>query len=97
MERRFGLWARWMASGFFLLFQMARMAFVMYLMALPLSMIFDWEIHSLILVTGAVVVVYATLGGIVAVMWADAIQAVVLTLGAVISLGVIWYHLPAGP
>jgi SSS family solute:Na+ symporter len=51
----------------------------------------------LILVTGAVVVVYATLGGIVAVMWADAIQAVVLTLGAVISLGVIWYHLPAGP
>jgi solute:Na+ symporter, SSS family len=43
------------------------------------------------------VTVYSMVGGIVAVIWADAIQAVVLLLGAVIALGVILYGMPEGP
>lgn len=96
LESRFGAWARWLASAFFLAFQLARMAFVMYLMALPLSLLFGWDIRILIAITGLVVIVYSTLGGIVAVIWADATQAVVLTVGALLALGLILYQLPGG-
>ncbi len=96
LESRFGAWARWLASAFFLAFQLARMAFVMYLMALPLSLLFGWDIRLLIAITGVVVIVYSTLGGIVAVIWADATQAVVLTAGALLALALIVYQLPGG-
>lgn len=96
LESRFGPWARWLASAFFLAFQLARMAFVMYLMALPLSLLFGWDIRLLIALTGAVVILYSTLGGIVAVIWADAIQAVVLTAGALLALALILFQLPGG-
>lgn len=96
LECRFGAWARWLASLFFLAFQLARMAFVMYLMALPLSLLFEWDIRLLIAITGVVVIVYSTLGGIVAVIWADATQAVILTGGALLALVLIVYQLPGG-
>ncbi|MBL8892787.1 MAG: sodium:solute symporter [Planctomycetaceae bacterium] len=95
-ERRFGLWARWMASLLFLLVQLARMAFVTYLMALPLGLVFQWDIRLLIVITGLIVIFYAAIGGIVAVIWADAIQAVVLTVGAVVALVAIVNGLPNG-
>lgn len=96
LERRFGLWARWIASLLFISVQIARMSFVSYLMAMPLAIIFGWDIRLLILVTGLVVIFYAAFGGIVAVIWADAIQAVVLSLGAVIALVLIINGLPHG-
>ena len=96
LERRFGLWARWIASLLFIAVQLARMSFVMYLMALPLAIIFEWDIRLLITGTGVAVMIYATMGGIVAVIWADAIQAVVLSAGAVIALVLILYGLPNG-
>jgi len=96
LEDRFGAWARWLASAFFLAFQLARMAFVMYLMALPLSLLFGWDIRLLIAITGVVVIVYSTLGGIVAVIWADATQAVILSAGALLALILIFAQLPGG-
>jgi len=97
LERRFGVWARAYASGFYLLYQIARIGVVLYLMALPMAVIFGWNIRTIIVFTGIVVTVYSMVGGIVAVIWADAIQAVVLLLGAVIALGVILYGMPEGP
>ena len=89
LERRFGPWARVYASSFYLLYQIARMGVVMYLMALPLAVIFGWDIRLVILCTGVTVTVYAFVGGIVAVIWADAIQAIVLLAGALAALAVI--------
>lgn len=96
LERRFGVWARVYASTFYLLFQIARMGVVMYLMALPMAVIFGWDIRVVILFTGVAVTVYAMVGGIVAVIWADAIQAVVLLAGAVVALIVILVGMPGG-
>jgi SSS family solute:Na+ symporter len=96
LERRFGTWARLFASGFYLLYQIARMGVVMYLMALPLTVIFGWDIRLVIGLTGLTVTIYAFIGGIVAVIWADAIQAVVLVIGALIALGVIVAGIPDG-
>ncbi|MEZ6091908.1 MAG: hypothetical protein R3C05_28660 [Pirellulaceae bacterium] len=96
LEHRFGLWARLFASCFYLLFQIARSGVVMYLMALPMAVLFGWDIRTLIVVTGIVVTVYSFIGGITAVIWADAIQAVVLLVGALFALGILMSGLPGG-
>ncbi len=97
LEHRFGAWARIYASSFYLVFQIARMGVVMYLMALPMAVIFGWDMRTVIIATGISVTVYAFVGGIVAVIWADAIQAIVLMLGAVIALGILLVGMPEGP
>ena len=97
LEKRFGLWARLYASCFYLLFQIARSGVVMYLMALPMAVLFGWDIRTLIVVTGIVVTAYSFVGGIVAVIWADAIQAVVLLAGALLALGILLLGMPGGP
>lgn len=94
LEKRFGLWARLYASGFYLLFQVARIGVVMYLMALPMAVIFGWDIRYVIVITGVLVTAYSFVGGIVAVIWADAIQAVVLLTGALVALYVILTGMP---
>ncbi|TWT75337.1 sodium:solute symporter [Allorhodopirellula solitaria] len=97
LERRFGLWARIYASCFYLLFQIARIGVVMYLMALPMAVLFGWDIRTVILCTGVAVTLYAFVGGLVAVIWADAIQAVVLMAGALVALGILLWNMPGGP
>jgi SSS family solute:Na+ symporter len=96
LERRFGLWARVYASAFYLLTQVARAAVVLYLVALPMQVIFGWDIRTVLVVTGACVTAYALTGGILAVIWADAMQAVVLIVGAVVCLVVMLVGLPGG-
>ncbi len=97
LEHRFGVWARLYASVFYLLTQIARMGVVMYLMALPMAVIFGWDIRLVILVTGVSVTIYSFVGGIIAVIWADAIQAIVLMAGAVICLAVMMLGVEGGP
>jgi solute:Na+ symporter, SSS family len=97
LEHRFGVWARLYASVFYLLTQIARMGVVMYLMALPMAVIFGWDIRLIIIVTGISVTVYSFVGGIIAVIWADAIQAIVLMAGAVICLTVMMLGVEGGP
>ena len=96
LEHRFGLWARIYASFFYLLTQIARIAVVLYLMALPMQVIFGWDIYTIILVTGFCVTLYAFIGGITAVIWTDAIQAIVLMVGAVLCLAVMLFQIPGG-
>ncbi|MGB7327821.1 MAG: sodium:solute symporter [Rubripirellula sp.] len=97
LETRFGLWARIYASSFYLLYQIARIGVVMYLMALPMAVLFGWDIRTVILFTGVIVTAYSFVGGIVAVIWADAIQAVVLLAGAFLALGILVWGMPGGP
>lgn len=97
LEHRFGVWARVYGSSFYLLFQVARMGVVMYLMALPMAVIFGWDMRLIIVGTGVAVTVYSFVGGIVAVIWADALQAIVLMIGAVVALIAILSGLPEGP
>ncbi len=97
LEHRFGVWARLYASIFYLLTQIARMGVVMYLLALPLTVIFGWDIRLIILFTGISVTIYSFVGGIIAVIWADAIQALVLMAGALICLTVMMCGVDGGP
>ena len=97
LEARFGPWVRVYASFCYLLSQLARMGAVMYLMALPLNVLLGWDITWIILITGVSVTVYTFVGGIVAVIWTDAIQTIVLICGAIVCGVVMIVSLPEGP
>jgi SSS family solute:Na+ symporter len=97
LEERFGPWARTYASACYLATQIARMGAVMYLMALPLNVLLGWDIRVIIVVTGVTVTLYTFIGGIVAVIWTDAIQTLVLIVGAFSCAAIMVVGLPGGP
>jgi solute:Na+ symporter, SSS family len=97
LEERFGPWARAYASACYLLTQLARIGTVTYLMALPLHILLGWDIRLIILATALATITYTFFGGIRAVIYADAVQTVVLVCGALICLGLMVFGLPEGP
>jgi SSS family solute:Na+ symporter len=56
-----------------------------------------WDIRLIIVVTGVVTTLYTFVGGIVGVIWTDAIQTIVLVGGAVTCAALMVSHLPEGP
>ncbi len=96
LEERFGVWARSYTSACYLLTQLARMGTVMYLMALPLNVLLGWDIRLIIIATGVSVTAYTFLGGLVAVIWTDAIQTIILILGALVCGAIMVFSLPGG-
>ena len=96
LEEKFGYWARAYAAICYLLTQIARIGSILFLLALALNSMLGWSIPSIIMITGVCVIIYSVLGGIKAVMWVDAIQGLILILGALISVFVLLYSLPGG-
>lgn len=97
LEVRFGSWARIYASICYILTQMMRTGAILLLLALPLNALFGWNIRTIIIVTGIAVTVYSMLGGIQAVVWTDAIQGIILIVGAIICAVVLTFGMPEGP
>ena len=86
LEQRFNLAARLFASLCFILFHIGRIAIVLYLPALALAAVSDIAVIPAILIIGVLCVIYTVMGGIQAVVWTDAIQAIVLMGGAILCL-----------
>ncbi len=97
LEERFGPWARTYASACYLLTQFARIGTVSYLMALPLHVLLGWDIRLIIIFTGVATTLYTFMGGIVAVIWTDAVQTTVLVVGALTCAILMITSLPNGP
>lgn len=97
LEKKFGYWARAYASTCYLLTQLARMGSILLLLALPINKMFGWDIQSIILLTGILTLVYTLLGGISAVVWTDAIQGIILIVGAVVCAVILTLSMPEGP
>ena len=96
LEHRFGAWARIYASSMYLLTQIVRTGTILYLMALVPNMMFGWSVPAVIIGTSLIVMLYSLIGGIRAVVWTDAVQAIVLIGGALITVAVISSKLPDG-
>lgn len=96
LERRFGLWARLYALVCYLLTQVARIGTILYLVALALQPLTGWPIEAIILGGGVVIILYTVIGGIEAVIWTDAIQSVILTLGALLCAALLLFGMPGG-
>jgi SSS family transporter len=86
LERRFGLRCRLFASASFMLLHLGRIAIVLYLPALALASVTDIGVGVSIAVIGVLCVIYTLMGGIQAVVWTDAVQAIVLMGGALLCL-----------
>ncbi len=96
LERRFNVTARLFASTSFVLFQIGRMAIVMFLPALALSAITSLSVQQCILIMGVLSVLYCTMGGLEAVIWTDSIQTIILLAGAMLSLIVVLLNIDGG-
>ena len=83
LELRFDTNVRLVASGFFILLQLARIGIVLLLPSLALSVVTGVDVTTCILVMGILCIIYVTLGGIEAVIWTDVLQVFVLLGGAV--------------
>lgn len=97
LEERFGPWAKNYVATFWLLTQVMRVAVILYLLALPMYVILGWDMRLIIIITGISVMIYSILGGIKAVIWTDAIQAIILIIGAIVTFGILLFSLPEGP
>ena len=97
LEDRFGPWARVYASGCYLLTQVARMGSVLFLLALPLHHLLGWDVRWIIIVVGASAALYSMIGGITGILWTDALQSVVLIVGALTCALILVFQMPEGP
>ncbi len=97
LEVRFGAWARMYASACYILTQLMRTGAILLLLALPLNALFGWNVKTIIIVTGVAVTIYSMLGGIQAVIWTDAIQGIILIVGALVCAALLTFSMPEGP
>ena len=97
MEQRFGPWAKIYVSICYISTQLMRVGTIIYLLALAINMILGWDMKTVIVFTGLFVTIYSIIGGIDAVLWTDAIQGIVLILGAVFCVAILLVGMPEGP
>ena len=86
LERRFGTWARIYASACFLVMQSARSGVILLLLAILVNQLLGFSCESIVVVTGIATLLYSMLGGFAAVVWADAIQSLILIGGTVVCV-----------
>ena len=96
LEKRFNLATRLLASALFILFQLGRVAIVLYLPALALSTVSNFDVSTCILLMGVLCILYTMLGGIEAVVWTDVAQAVILLGGALWALATVIARVDGG-
>lgn len=96
LELKFGYWARAYVATCYLLTQLARVGSILLLLAIPINTMFGWDISTIIIATGILTLIYSLLGGISAVMWTDAIQGIVLIVGAILCALLLTFDMPEG-
>ena len=96
LEQRFNLPVRLYASVSFILYQIGRMAIVLFLPAIALSTVTGFDVYACILLMGVLATTYTVLGGIEAVIWTDVVQVFVLLGGALLSLAILAFNVEGG-
>jgi solute:Na+ symporter, SSS family len=96
LEHRFGPWARTYAMVCFILTQLARMGSIFFGIALTLQALTGVDMRTIMIVTGACIIVYTVLGGMEAVIWTEVVQGIVKTIGALVVLFIILHEMKGG-
>ena len=97
LEMKFGYWARAYVAVCYLLTQLARVGSILLLLAISLNTMFGWDVATVIIATGCLTLLYSLVGGIAAVMWCDALQGIILIVGAVACALLLTFDMPEGP
>jgi SSS family solute:Na+ symporter len=93
LEKRFDYAIRAVASLLFIFLQVGRLAIVLLLPSLALSLVTSIDVVFCILAMGVITVFYTMEGGIEAVVWTDVAQVVILLGGALLSVGAMFLGL----
>ncbi|MDA1015102.1 MAG: sodium:solute symporter, partial [Planctomycetota bacterium] len=96
LEQRFGPAARLYGALSFILLQLIRLANVLFLLAIPVSMLTGLDMHYVIIGVGVFIAFYTVVGGFDAVIWTDVVQSIVLWFGGLLCFGYIAWNLPDG-
>ncbi|WP_018628742.1 sodium:solute symporter [Niabella aurantiaca] len=96
LEKRFGPWARTYAVICFLLTQIARMGSIFFGLSLTLQALTGFNMQTIMLITGACIILYTVMGGIEAVIWTEVVQGILKTLGAILILYLIISNVDGG-
>lgn len=86
LEDRFDYRLRRVASGVFIVYHIFRMAVVMSLTSLALSLATPLSPGQSIIIMGVLCIAYSVSGGLEAVVWTDTVQSIVLLIGAVAAV-----------
>lgn len=94
LEKRFDLKNRMLGSALFLTQRGLAAGFTIYAPALILSVILGWEMNITIIIVGAMVILYTTVGGTVAVNKTHFLQMIIITVGMFAAFFVLMSLLP---
>ena len=94
LERRYGVWARIYSSLCFLVMQSARSGVILLLLAILVNQLMGISCETIIVVTGVLTMLYAMMGGFAAVVWADAIQSIILIGGTLVCVACLLFFTP---
>jgi len=94
LEKRFDLKNRMLGSALFLTQRGLAAGFTIYAPSLILSVILGWEMNFTIIVVGAMVILYTTVGGTVAVNKTHLLQMIIITVGMFAAFFVLMSLLP---
>jgi solute:Na+ symporter, SSS family len=93
---RFGPGVRLYGTLSFILLQLIRLAKVLFLVAIPVSLLTGFDIRLVIVFVGVFISLYTIAGGIGAVIWTDVVQSIVLWVGGIVCFATIVWQLPGG-
>ena len=96
LEERFGPVARLYGAISFIGIQVVRTSSILYLVAIPISVLTGLDVVWVIVISGVFIGFYTVAGGIAAVIWTDVTQTIILIAGGAICLAIIAWDLPGG-
>ena len=98
LEARFDVRVRLLAAGIFVLWRLGWMATALYVPALAVNAVTAdaVDLTMLIIVLGALVTLYTTLGGMQAVIWNDVLQFCVMFGGLAATIAIVVSNVPGG-
>ncbi|MEK7756191.1 MAG: hypothetical protein AAB385_03160, partial [Planctomycetota bacterium] len=94
LGQRFGPWTRTTASLMFFASRIFGSGIRLLVACLAVAEIFQWPLVGVVVAATGVAMVYATFGGIKAILWTDAFQALVFVSAAVTMIVVLFLYTP---
>lgn len=94
LGQRFGPWTRTTASLMFFASRVLGSGVRLLVASLALAVVFDWPLEWVVVGSAGVAMLYATYGGIKAILWTDAFQATIFVLSAILAIGMILWLTP---
>jgi SSS family transporter len=96
LGRRFGPWTRSTASVMFFASRIIGSGLRLLAASLAIAVVFDWPLTWVVVGAAGVAIAYTTFGGIKAIIWTDALQALVFVGGGLTALVFLFVATPGG-